>query len=129
MNTNLKQKNGSSCNFYNFSLLVPYHSNFLVVQICIGGGGGGGGEREGLISFFERQGWAISFHKAINDQSCKLQNSVRQNYLFRVCILTFLTSNLEFFVCSSVPWNSKKCLLLFGNNSVKVRILFDMSSK
>ena len=29
------QKNGSNCNFYNFSLLVPYHNKFLVVGICI----------------------------------------------------------------------------------------------
>ena len=29
------QKDGSNCNFYNFSLLVPYHNKFLVVGICI----------------------------------------------------------------------------------------------
>ena len=32
MNTNLKQtKNNSDCQFYNFSLFVPYPSNFMVV--------------------------------------------------------------------------------------------------
>ena len=29
------KKNDSDCNFYNFSLLVPYPNKFLVVCICI----------------------------------------------------------------------------------------------
>ena len=45
-----------------------------------------------LISFL---GQAIFFHKAINDQSCKLKNSW-QNYLFHVCLLTFLNLTREF---------------------------------
>ena len=33
---NLKQKkNDPNCNFYNFSLLVPYPNKFLVICICI----------------------------------------------------------------------------------------------
>ena len=113
-------------------------------QIIFCGGGGGGAKNifhvlflgdllywENLISFLGEGGYAIFFHKAINDQSCKLKNSWRQNYLLRVSRLTFLTFTWEFFlwefsVCSSVHWNSKKCLPLFVNNSVKV---FDMSSK
>ena len=38
VNMNLKQKkkeNDSDCNFYHFSLLVPYSNNFLVVGLCI----------------------------------------------------------------------------------------------
>ena len=36
MNTNLRRKkNDSDSNFYNFSLLVPYPNNFLLVCICI----------------------------------------------------------------------------------------------
>ena len=35
MNTNLRQKNDSDCNFYHVPLLVPYPNNFLVVCICI----------------------------------------------------------------------------------------------
>ena len=35
VNRNLKQQNDSDCNFYNFSLLIPYPSEFLVVCICI----------------------------------------------------------------------------------------------
>ena len=34
VNMNLKQKNDSKCGFYNFSLLLPYPNNFLVVCIC-----------------------------------------------------------------------------------------------
>ena len=34
-NTNLKQKNDSDCNFYNFSLLVPYPNKFVLVCIYI----------------------------------------------------------------------------------------------
>ena len=162
------KKNDSDCNFYNFSLLVPYPNKFLVVCICIlifrwfilplptntflWGAKfchvflnsclvARGWEDfeflgdllywENLISFLGEGGHAIFFHKAINDQSCKLKNSWRQNYLLRVSRLTFLTFTWEFFlrefsVCSSVHWNSKKCLPLFVNNSVKV---FDMSSK
>ena len=30
-----KKKNDSNCNFYNFSLLVPYPNKFVVVCICI----------------------------------------------------------------------------------------------
>ena len=33
--TNLKQKNDSNCNFYNFSLLVPCPNKFLVICISI----------------------------------------------------------------------------------------------
>ena len=84
---------------------------------------------------FGRGGSAIFFHKAINDQSCKLKNSWWQNYLFHVCILTFPPftwefSVWEFSVCSKCPLKlkKKKCLLLFSNNSVKVWILLDMSS-
>ena len=85
MNMNLKQKrNDSNCNFYYVSLLIPYPNKFLVVCLCI------------LIFdgiylppppqpqiffvlwetniLFGRGGWVIFFHKAINDQSCKLKN-------------------------------------------------------
>ena len=106
---------------------------------CVWGGGGGLGTK--------------NLHKAINVQSCKLKNSWWQNYLFHVCMPTFLTfswgfSALEFFVCSSVHSKShKKCLLslviilwkceycliwvlnksiLFGSNSLKVSLLCDM---
>ena len=105
---------------------------------------------ENLISFLGEGGYAIFFHKAINDQSCKLKNSWRQNYLLRVSRLTFLTFTWEFFlrefsVCSSVHWNSKnvyhcllitlsKCLIwalnksvLFGSNSLKVSVLCGMN--
>ena len=105
---------------------------------------------------FGRGGYASFFHKAISDQSCKLKNSWWQNYLFHVCILTFLTfgwefSFWEFLVCSSVHWNSQKsvsyyliitlwkceyCLvwvlnksILFGGNSLKVSLLCDMYSE
>ena len=67
-------------------------------------------------------------------QSCKLKNSWLQNYRFHVCMPTFVTftwkfSDWEFSVCSSAHSNiSKKCLQMFGNNSAKVWILFDMSS-
>ena len=87
-----------------------------------------------------------NLHNAINDQSCKLKNSWWQNYLFHVCMLTFLTlswefSVSEFFVWSSVLskfqegiycylaiilWKCKNCLIwvlnksiLFSSNSVK----------
>ena len=63
------------------------------------------------------------FHKSINDQSCKLTNSWWQNDLLHVCMLTFTFTSVQVSIQIS-----KKCLLLFGNNSVKVRILFDMSS-
>ena len=66
-----------------------------------------------LISFLGEKGWTIYFHKAINDQSCKLKNSWWQNYLLHVCMLTFHTftwefSLKEFSVCLSVHWNSQK---------------------
>ena len=66
-----------------------------------------------LISLLGEGGYAIFFHKAINDQSCKLRNSWWQNYLLHVCMLTFHTFTLEFSlwefsVCSSVHWNSQK---------------------
>ena len=35
VNTNIKQKNDSDCNFYNFSLLIPSCNRFLVVCIFI----------------------------------------------------------------------------------------------
>ena len=87
-----------------------------------------------------------NLHNAINDQSCKLKNSWWKNYLFHVCMLTFLTlswefSVSEFFVWSSVHskfqegiyyylviilWKSENCLIwvlnksiLFSSNSVK----------
>ena len=34
VNTNLKKKKYSDCNFYNFSLLVPYPNKLVVVCIC-----------------------------------------------------------------------------------------------
>ena len=100
--------------------------------------------------------WTIFFHKAINDQSCKLKNSWWENYLLHLCMLTFHTftwefSLKEFSVCSSVHWNSQKgvyyclviilwkceyCLIwalnksiLFGSNSLKVSVLCDMNSE
>ena len=87
-----------------------------------------------LIFFLGERGLAIFFHKAINDQSCKLKNSWRQNYLLHVCMLTFHTyfgifSLRIFCLFKSPPKLPKKCLLLLGINSVKVWILFDMSSK
>ena len=95
------------------------------------------------------------FHKAINDQSCKLKKSWWQSYLFHVCMLTFLTFGREFsvwelFVCSSAsnssksfyfclvvtPWKYEYCLIwvlnksiLFGRNSLKVSLLCDMYSE
>ena len=100
-------------------------------------------------------GWpgTKNLHKAINVQSCKLKNSWWQNYLFHVCMPTFLTfswgfSALEIFVCSSVHskshkecllclviilWKCEYCLIwvlnksiLFGSNSLKVSLLCDM---
>ena len=96
-----------------------------------------------------------NFHKAINDQSCKLKNSWRQNYLFHVCMLFFLTfswgfSAWEFFVYSSVHskvqenvyyyleitlfqcrysliWVLNKSML-FGSNSLKMSVLLDINS-
>ena len=64
-----------------------------------------------LISFLGKGFYTIFFHKAINDQSCKLKNSWWQNYLLHVCMLTFRTftwefSLKEFSVCLSVYWNS-----------------------
>ena len=97
-----------------------------------------------------------SFHKAVNDKSCKLKISWWQNYLFHVCMLTFFTfswefSAWEFLVSSSVHskfqessyyylvitlWKCEYCLIwvlnksiLFGSNSVKVSLLCDMYSK
>ena len=95
------------------------------------------------------------FHKAINDQSCKLKKSWWQSYLFHVCMLTFLTFGREFsvwelFVCSSASnssksfyfclvvtlWKYEYCLIwvlnksiLFGRNSLKVSLLCDMYSE
>ena len=44
----------------------------------------------------QKRGWAIFFHKAFNDQSCKLKNSWWQNYLLHVCMPTFHTSHGNF---------------------------------
>ena len=87
-----------------------------------------------LISFYGEGGYAIFFHKAINDQSCKLKNSWWQDYLLHLCMLTSHTFTLEFslgeFFLFKCPLKfPKKCLLLLGINSVKVWILFHMSSK
>ena len=52
--------------------------------------------------------------------------------IIKISFLTFTWefSVWKFSVCSSVHSNiSKKCLLLYGNNSVKVWILFNMSSE
>ena len=71
------------------------------------------------FNFWKRPGWAIFFHKAINDQPCKLKNSWWQNYLFHLCMLTFLTFTWGFFAwefstCSSFHSHSqKKCFLFF----------------
>ena len=86
-----------------------------------------------LISFFGGGGTIFS-QKAINDQSCKLKNSWWQNYLLHVCMLTFHTSTLEFslgeFSLFKCPLKlQKKSLVLLGIYSVKVWILFHMSSK
>ena len=55
--------------------------------------------------FFLGGGWAIFFHKAINDQSCKLKNSWWQNYLFHVCSI-------------------EKRVVLFPSNYLKMSVLF-----
>ena len=98
----------------------------------------------------------FSLHRAINDESCKLKNSWRQNYMFHVSMLTLFTFTREFSVwvfsvCLSVHWNSQKsvlyclvitlwkckyCLIwalnksiLSGSNFRKVSELCDMNSE
>ena len=44
-----------------------------------------------LVSSLGKEEWAIFFHKAINNQSCKLKNSSWKNYLLHVYLLTFHT--------------------------------------
>ena len=122
-NNNNNNNSDSNCNFYSFSLLVAYPNNYLVVcifvslffmvytplhpQIFFCGGwtfflyliarGLENFKFHGdllywvdLIYFF-----SFFFHKTINDQSCKPKNSWRQNYLFHVCMVTFLTFTWE----------------------------------
>ena len=87
------QKNASDCNFYNFSLLVPYPNNFLVVCICVLTFHFVYSPSHpqifflwGLNLYLIARGWenfkllgdlgggkAIFCHKVINDQSCKLK--------------------------------------------------------
>ena len=165
---NLKQKNDSNCNLYYFSLLVPCPNNFLVVCLCILIFHGivnlnfflscSQGRSVGRSNALGRSvlGDTKNFHKAINGQSCKPKNSWRQNYLFHVCMLFFLTfswgfSAWEFFVYSSVHskvqenvyyyleitlfrckysliWVLNKSML-FGSSSLKVSLLLDMNSE
>ena len=153
--------------------ILIFHSIYSPThKYCFCGGGGGEGGwglrifctlelgdfpySEDLISFLGRGSWAIFFHKAINDQSCNLNNRWCQNYLFHVFMLTFLTFTWEFSLwecslCSSVHWNSQRCVyyclvvtlwkceycliwplnksMLFGSNSLKVWVLCGMNSE
>ena len=112
------------CTFYHFHFLVPCHNTFLLVCLCILIFRGivelenlCVSCNQGLVKF--QVSWEHSvlrgtknFDKAINDQSCKPKNSWWRNYLFHVCMLTFLTfiweySAWEIFVCSSVHSKSQ----------------------
>ena len=69
---------------------------------------------------------------SINNESCKLKNRWWQNYLFYVCMLTVLTflGKVSVSKFSKCPFKlSETRLLMFGNNSMKVWIPFDMSSE
>ena len=116
MNMNLKQKNDSDCNFYHISLLVPYPNKFLVVHLCILIFHGIYLPPPPTTNIFLYWGELISF---LGEWARPF--SFIQNYLFHVCILTFLTfsrefSVQEFFVFSSVHSNSQKgvyyCLVI-----------------
>ena len=67
-----------------------------------------------LIPFLGEGGQTIFFHKAINDQSCKLKNTVHAN-VSHFYLGIFSLKIFCLFECPSKL--SKKCLLLFGNNS------------
>ena len=78
-----------------------------------------------LISFLGKWGEAIFFHKGINEQSCKLNNSWWQNYLLHANFSQFYLGIffLRIFCLFKCPLKlSRKCLLLFGNDPVKVWI-------
>ena len=49
--------------------------------------------------------------------------------MFHVCMLTFLTFTWEFSACSSFHWNSQKSVYYCWVITLKVWILFDMSSE
>ena len=77
-----------------------------------------------LISFFGG-GYAIFFHKAINDQSCNSKTVYGKIICFMCACanfsLLFWNFLLENFLSVQVSIKApKKCLLLLGINSVKV---------
>ena len=90
-----------------------------------------------LISFLEDGARPFSSRKLMEEwnEIMKLmewKNSWWQNYLLDLCMLTFHTFNWELSLWDFFKHPlklQKKSLLLFDNNSLKMRILFDVSSK
>ena len=77
-----------------------------------------------LVSSLGKEEWAIFFHKAINNQSCKLKNSWWQKY-FSCVYANFSHFYLGIFCLFQFSLKlSKKCVLLFGNNSESVNTVW-----
>ena len=144
MNKNFKQKKYFNCNFDNFSLLVLYRNNFsgslylypyflwhvfphLQIFIFVG------------TKFFFgsnclfRRGGTKPFSSIKPSQTNHVNSSIVNGKIICftcVCkLFSLLLRNFLFENFQSVQVSIKKCLLLFGNNSVKVWTLFDRSSE
>ena len=110
----ISSKKKSNCNFYNFSLLVPYLNKFLLVCIW---------SQNYLLHVC-----ILSFHTFTWEFSLKeffVCSSVHQN-----------TQKSVYYCLVITPWKYKYCLIwalnksiLFGSNSLKVPILYMNSEK
>ena len=160
VNTNLRKKKDSDCNFYNFSLFVPYPNNFVIVCIC-------NGIYSPLPTFFffffvrgskffllscsyELRTFQISWGPSVlgspnlllierarpfSSIKSSLTNNVKLRTVDGKLSASSVHTNFSHFYFGifslfKCPLKlPKKCLPLIGNNSVKVRTLFDMDSK